>query len=92
MMEALQKVMRVVTAGGVVGKVVKLDENYVTLQVSGTTEISFQRNAVTRAAAQPAPSSKSDLPQALRPLRALGSPLTGVLGSRKRPNVPPTLC
>jgi len=47
MMEALQKGDEVVTAGGVVGKVVKLDENYVTLQVSGTTEISFQRNAVT---------------------------------------------
>ena len=26
---------------------VKLDENYVTLQVNGTTELSFQRNAVT---------------------------------------------
>jgi len=37
----------VVTAGGVVGKVVKLDDNYVTLQVNGSTELSFQRNSVT---------------------------------------------
>lgn len=47
MMEALQKGDEVVTAGGVVGKVIKLDDNYVTLNVGGSTEISFQRNAVT---------------------------------------------
>ncbi|MBL8310439.1 MAG: preprotein translocase subunit YajC [Burkholderiales bacterium] len=47
MMEALQKGDEVVTAGGAVGKVVKLDDNYVTLNVGGSTEISFQRNAVT---------------------------------------------
>lgn len=47
MMEALQKGDEVVTAGGVVGKVIKLDDNYVTLNVGGNTEISFQRNAVT---------------------------------------------
>lgn len=47
MMEALQKGDEVVTAGGMVGKVVKLDDNYVTLQVGGSTEIAFQRNAVT---------------------------------------------
>jgi preprotein translocase subunit YajC len=46
MIEALQKGDECVTAGGIVGKVTKLDENYVTLQV-GTTEINFQRNAIT---------------------------------------------
>ncbi len=47
MLEALQKGDECVTAGGIVGKVTKLDENYVTLQVSGGTEINFQRNAIT---------------------------------------------
>jgi preprotein translocase subunit YajC len=47
MMEALQKGDEVVTAGGVVGKVTKLDDNYITLLVAGSTEISFQRNSVT---------------------------------------------
>ena len=47
MIEAVQKGDEVVTAGGMVGKVVKLDENYITLAVGGSTEISFQRNAVT---------------------------------------------
>ena len=47
MIEAMQKGDEVVTAGGMVGKVVKLDDNYVTLQVGGSTEIAFQRNAIT---------------------------------------------
>jgi preprotein translocase subunit YajC len=47
MIEALQKGDEVVTAGGIVGKVTKLDENYVTLQVAGGTEIGFQRSAIT---------------------------------------------
>jgi preprotein translocase subunit YajC len=47
MIEAVQKGDEVVTAGGMVGKVVKLDENYITLAVGGSIEISFQRNAVT---------------------------------------------
>jgi preprotein translocase subunit YajC len=47
MMEALQKGDEVVTAGGIVGKVMKLDDNYVTLQVSSGNEIGFQRNAIT---------------------------------------------
>jgi preprotein translocase subunit YajC len=46
MIEALQKGDECVTAGGIVGKVTKLDDNYVTLQV-GNTEINFQRSAVT---------------------------------------------
>lgn len=47
MIEAVQKGDEVVTAGGMVGKVVKLDDNYITLLVGGSTEIAFQRNAVT---------------------------------------------
>ncbi len=47
MIEAVQKGDEVVTAGGMVGKVVKLDDNYITLLVNGSTEISFQRNSVT---------------------------------------------
>ena len=47
MIEAVQKGDEVVTAGGMVGKVVKLDDNSITLQVGGSTEISFQRNAIT---------------------------------------------
>ena len=47
MIEAVQKGDEVVTAGGMVGKVVKLDDNYITLQVGGSIEIAFQRNAVT---------------------------------------------
>ena len=47
MIEAVQKGDEVVTAGGMVGKVVKLDDNYITLLVGGSTEIAFQRNSVT---------------------------------------------
>jgi preprotein translocase subunit YajC len=47
MIEALQKGDEVVTAGGIVGKVTKLDDNYVTLQVGGNSEIAFQRSAIT---------------------------------------------
>jgi len=47
MMEALQKGDECVTAGGVVGKVVKLDDNYVTVLVGSSTEIAFQRNSIT---------------------------------------------
>ena len=47
MIEAVQKGDEVVTAGGMVGKVVKLDDNYITLQVGGSIEIAFQRNAIT---------------------------------------------
>ncbi|MCS6996267.1 MAG: preprotein translocase subunit YajC [Casimicrobiaceae bacterium] len=47
MIEALQKGDEVVTAGGVVGKIVKLDENYVSLETAGGTQIAVQRNAVS---------------------------------------------
>ena len=46
MIDALQKGDEVVAAGGVVGRVSKLNENYVTLQVSDQVEIQIQRPAV----------------------------------------------
>lgn len=46
MIEALQKGDEIVTAGGVVGKVTKLNENYVSLQVADNVEIMVQRPSV----------------------------------------------
>src|SRR5690606_29706400 len=46
MIEALQKGDEVVTSGGVVGKVAKLNDNYVSLQVADNVEIMVQRPAV----------------------------------------------
>lgn len=46
MVDALQKGDEVVAAGGVVGKVAKINENYVALQVSEGVEIQVQRSAV----------------------------------------------
>jgi preprotein translocase subunit YajC len=46
MIEALQKGDEVITAGGVVGRISKLGEAYVTLEIAPNTEISVQRAAV----------------------------------------------
>jgi len=46
MVEALQKGDEVITAGGVVGRITKLNEQYVTLEVAQNTEIVLQRSAV----------------------------------------------
>jgi preprotein translocase subunit YajC len=46
MIEALQKGDEVVTAGGVVGRITKLGEQYVTLEIAANTEIVVQRAAV----------------------------------------------
>jgi preprotein translocase subunit YajC len=46
MVEALQKGDEVVTAGGVVGRITKLGEQYLTLEVAPNTEIVVQRSAV----------------------------------------------
>jgi preprotein translocase subunit YajC len=46
MIEALQKGDEVVTAGGVVGRVAKINENYVSLQVADNVEIMVQRPSV----------------------------------------------
>jgi preprotein translocase subunit YajC len=46
MVDALQKGDEVITAGGVVGRITKLNEQYVTLEVAPNTEILMQRSAV----------------------------------------------
>ncbi len=46
MVEALQKGDEVVTAGGVVGKITKVADSYVTVEVAPETEIVVQRAAV----------------------------------------------
>jgi preprotein translocase subunit YajC len=47
MMDALAKNDEVITAGGVLGKVTKVADAYVTLEVSSGTEIIVQKSAVT---------------------------------------------
>jgi preprotein translocase subunit YajC len=47
MMEALAKNEEVITVGGVLGKIVKVTDAYVTLEVSNGTEIIVQKSAVT---------------------------------------------
>ena len=46
MIEALQKGDEVVTAGGLVGRVAKIGDNYVALQVADNVEITVQRPSV----------------------------------------------
>jgi preprotein translocase subunit YajC len=46
MVEALQKGDEVVTAGGIVGRITKLADQYVTVEVAPNTEIVLQRSAV----------------------------------------------
>ena len=47
MMDALAKGDEVVTAGGILGKIVKIADAYITLEVAAGTEILIQRSAVT---------------------------------------------
>lgn len=47
MMDALAKNDEVVTAGGVLGKVTKVADGYVTVEISTGTEIIVQKSAIT---------------------------------------------
>jgi len=47
MIEALQKGDEVVTAGGVVGRITRMGEQYLTLEIAPETEIVVQRAAVS---------------------------------------------
>lgn len=47
MMDALAKGDEVVTAGGVLGRVTKVADNYVTLEIAAGTEIVVQKASVT---------------------------------------------
>jgi preprotein translocase subunit YajC len=46
MLEALQKGDEVVTAGGVVGKITKLSDQYASLEIANGVEVAFQRSAI----------------------------------------------
>ena len=46
MIDALQKGDEVVTAGGLLGRISKLNENYATLEIANGVEIQVQRPAV----------------------------------------------
>jgi preprotein translocase subunit YajC len=48
MLQALQKGDEVVTAGGVVGKVTKLNEQYATVEIAPNVEITVQRAAIAQ--------------------------------------------
>ncbi len=46
MIEALQKGDEVITAGGVLGRITKMGDAYVTVEIAPNTQISVQRAAV----------------------------------------------
>ena len=48
MIEAIAKGDEVVTAGGMLGKVSKLGESYISLEIAGNVEVQVQRAAVTQ--------------------------------------------
>ena len=48
MLEALEKGNEVVTAGGVVGRITRLADPYVTVEIAPGIEITVQRQAVTQ--------------------------------------------
>ncbi len=48
MIDALAKGDEVVTAGGVLGKVAKLGDSYIGLEISGGVEVQIQRSAVVQ--------------------------------------------
>lgn len=47
MIEALQKGDEVVSAGGILGRITKINESYVSLEVANGVEMQFQRSAVS---------------------------------------------
>ena len=46
MTEALQKGDEVITSGGVLGKIVKIGEAYVAIEIAPNTEVQVQRSAI----------------------------------------------
>lgn len=48
MLEALSKGDEIVTAGGILGRIVKIDEQYVTVEVASNTQMVVQRSAVSQ--------------------------------------------
>ena len=47
MVEAMQKGDEVLTNGGIAGRITKVGENYIGLEIAENVEISVQKNAVT---------------------------------------------
>ena len=48
MLEALQKGDEVVTAGGILGRISKIGDQYVTVEVTDKTELTVQRGAISQ--------------------------------------------
>jgi len=48
MLSALTKGDEVITAGGIVGKIAKLDEQYASIEISPNVEIRVQRGAISQ--------------------------------------------
>ena len=48
MLDALEKGNEVVTAGGILGRIVKLDEQYVTVEIAPNTQMVVQRGAISQ--------------------------------------------
>ena len=48
MLDPLEKGNEIVTAGGVLGRIVKLDEQYVTVEVAPNTQMVVQRAAISQ--------------------------------------------
>jgi preprotein translocase subunit YajC len=48
MLDALEKGNEVVTAGGVLGRIVKIDEQYVTVEVAQNVQMVVQRGAISQ--------------------------------------------
>jgi preprotein translocase subunit YajC len=48
MLESLEKGNEVVTAGGVLGRIVKIDEQYVTVEVAPNVQMIVQRGAISQ--------------------------------------------
>jgi preprotein translocase subunit YajC len=46
MIEALQKGDEVITAGGVLGRITKIGDAYISVEIAPNTEIAVQKNAV----------------------------------------------
>jgi preprotein translocase subunit YajC len=47
MMDALAKGDEIVTSGGILGKIVKVGDAYITLEIAAGTEVLIQRSSVT---------------------------------------------
>jgi preprotein translocase subunit YajC len=48
MLEALQKGDEVITAGGIVGRIAKLTDQYATIEIAPSVEINVQRAAISQ--------------------------------------------